>query len=64
MTETAIGFTRTTPKFPTLNPTHPGLGFGDGLYETFNAPAGSVMGAFGNLFQFRQNFAWTTALTG
>ena len=59
VTETAIGFVRSTPNFPTLNTTQPGLGFGDGLYEAFNAPAGSIMGAYGNLFQFRQNVSWT-----
>jgi hypothetical protein len=57
-TETHVGFIRSTPNFPTLNRTEPGLGFGDGLYEGFNTPAGSIMGAYGNLFQFRQNVRW------
>jgi hypothetical protein len=35
--------------------------FLDGLYEGFNTAGGSVMSAFGNLFQGRQNFTWTTA---
>lgn len=56
--ESGISFTRTTPSFPTLNHTDPSLKFGDGLYETFNSAAGSVMGAYGNLFQVRQNFKW------
>jgi Carboxypeptidase regulatory-like domain len=59
--ESSISFTRTTPSFPTPNHTDPALTFGDGLYEPFNAAAGSVMAAFGNLFQGRQNFAWKTA---
>src|SRR5580693_4609688 len=57
--QSSISYTRATPEFPTLDRTHPGLTFGDGLYEAFNAAAGSVTGWFGNLFQFRQNFAWT-----
>lgn len=55
--QTRLGFIRATPDYPTLNTTQPALDFGDGLYEPFNAPAGSVMGEFGNLYQFRQD--WT-----
>jgi len=32
--------------------------FIDGLYEPFNAPGGTATGTTGNLFQFRQNFAY------
>ncbi len=56
--QTSISFTRATPAFPTLDRTDPGLTFGDGLYEAFNAAAGSVTAWFGNLFQARQNFTW------
>ena len=56
--QSAISFTRATPQFPTLDHQDPGLAFGDGLYETFNAAAGSVQGWFGNLLQLRQNFTW------
>ena len=56
--ESAVSFTRTTPSFPTPNRTDPALKFGDGLYEAFNNSAGSVVGAFGNLFQARQNLTW------
>jgi hypothetical protein len=56
--ESSISYTRTTPSFPTINRTDPALTFGDGLYEGFNTAAGSVMGAFGNLFQVRQNVTW------
>ncbi len=56
--ETGISFTRSTPSFPTADRTDPALTFGDGSYEAFNAAAGSVMGAYGNLFQVRQNFQW------
>ena len=54
--ESGISFTRTTPSFPTVDRTDPALTFGDGSYEAFNAAAGSVMAAYGNLFQIRQNF--------
>ena len=57
--QSSISYTRATPEFPTLDHTDPALTFGDGLYEAFNAAAGSVQGWFGNLGQFRQNFTWT-----
>lgn len=57
--ETYLGYIRSTPLFPTINSTQPGLVFGDGLYEGFNSSSGSIMGAFGNLYQARQNFSWT-----
>ena len=56
--ESSISFTRTTPSFPTSDHTDPALKFGDGLYEAFNNSAGSVIAAYGNLFQARQNFTW------
>ena len=57
--DTGISFTRTTPQFPTFDSTDPALAFGDGSYEAFNAAAGSIMAAYGNLFQVRQNIQWT-----
>jgi hypothetical protein len=56
--ESGVSFTRTTPSFPTFDRTDPALSFGDGSYEAFNAAAGSVMAAYGNLFQVRQSFQW------
>jgi hypothetical protein len=56
----SISFTRTTPGFPTPNHTDPAVKFNDGLFEAFNAAAGSVMQAYGNLFQARQNFSYVT----
>ena len=56
--ESSVSFTRTTPSFPASNHTDPALKFGDGLYESFNAAAGSVTASYGNLFQARQNFTW------
>ena len=59
--ESSVSFTRTTPSFPTPDHTDPALTFGDGLYEPFNAAGGSVTASLGNLFEARQNFAWTTS---
>ena len=56
--ESSFGFIRTTPDYPTLNRTQPGMNFADGLYESFNSAAGSVMAAFTNLFQARQDFTY------
>jgi hypothetical protein len=58
--ESGISVTRTTPQFPTQNRTDPAVKFNDGLFEAFNSAGGSVMSAFGNLFQARQSFTWTT----
>jgi outer membrane receptor protein involved in Fe transport len=41
---------------PTPNHTDPAVKFNDGLYEGFNTAGGSVMSAYGNLFQGQQNF--------
>jgi hypothetical protein len=56
----SFSITRSTPSFPTPNHTDPALKFVDGLFEPFNSAAGSVMSAFGNLFQGQLNFAWTS----
>ncbi len=56
--ESSIGITRSTPGFPTYDYTDPGVKFNDGLFESFNSAAGSVMQAYGNLFQGRQNVAF------
>ncbi len=54
-----IGITRSTPGFPTPNQTDPAVKFADGLFEAFNSAAGSVMQAYGNLFQGRQTVSYT-----
>ncbi|MGE5327592.1 MAG: hypothetical protein ACM3NO_11180, partial [Deltaproteobacteria bacterium] len=59
--ETSLGYIRSTPFFPTINQTQPALKFADGLYEAFNSAAGSVLGSYGNLYQFRHDM---TALRG
>ena len=59
--ESSISITRSTPGFVTADPTDPAVKFNDGLYEAFNAAGGSVMQAYGNLFQGRENVAYVTA---
>ena len=59
--ESSISITRSTPGFPTTDYADPAVKFNDGLFEAFNAAAGSVIQAYGNLFQGRQNVAFTTA---
>ena len=58
--ESSISITRSTPGFPTTDYTDPAVKFNDGLFEAFNSAAGSVMQAYGNLFQGRQNVTFTT----
>ena len=57
--ESSISITRSTPGFPTNDYTDPAVKFNDGLFEAFNSAAGSVMQAYGNLFQGRQNVSYT-----
>ena len=58
--ESSISITRSTPGFPTTNFTDPAVKFNDGLFEAFNSAAGTVMQAYGNLFQGRENVTFTT----
>jgi hypothetical protein len=53
--ETSLGYIRSTPLFPTNNHTQPGITFGDGLFQSFNAPAGSIFGSYSNLYQFKED---------
>lgn len=57
--ESSISITRSTPGFPTPDTTDPGVLFSDGLYEGFDSAAGSVMQAYGNLFEGRENVSYT-----
>ncbi|PYT29129.1 MAG: hypothetical protein DMG58_16870 [Acidobacteria bacterium] len=56
--ETSVGYIRSTPQFPPLNHTQPALKFADGLYEAFNAPGGTITGAYGNVYQARENVSY------
>ncbi len=58
--ESSISVIRTTPSFPTPNQTDPAVKFNDALFEPFNAPGGSVVRDFGNLFHARENVSITT----
>src|SRR6202041_2119852 len=51
LSDTSFSYIRSTPFFPAINHTEPALNFGDGLFQSFNAPGGSIFGSFGNLFQ-------------
>ena len=55
--ETSLGYIRSTPFFPAINRMQPGIDFADGLFQAFNAPAGSIFGSYGNLFQFKEDMA-------
>jgi hypothetical protein len=58
VSETTLGVERSTPFFPTINTTQPGLSFEDGLYEAFNNAAGTNIGTFTFLMQARQSFSY------
>jgi Carboxypeptidase regulatory-like domain len=57
--ETSLGYIRSTPFFPTTNHTQPGIQFGDGLFQAYFQPAGSIFGSYSNLYQLRQDMAFT-----
>jgi hypothetical protein len=57
--EFELSVTRTTPSFPTTDRVDPAVKFNDGLFEPFNAAAGSVMTSYGNLFQAQQTASLT-----
>lgn len=57
--ESLISITRSTPGFPTTDYTDPAVKFNDGLFEAFNSAGGTVMQAYGNLFQGRQTVSYT-----
>ena len=56
----SLSITRSTPGFPTPNHTDPAVKFSDGTFEAFNSGGGSVMQAYGNLFQEQENISYTT----
>jgi hypothetical protein len=58
--ESSLSIERSTPGFPTTNRTDPAVKFNDGLFEAFNSAAGTVMQAYGNLFQLRENVSFAT----
>ena len=52
---TSLGYTRSTPTFPSINHTQPAITFGDGLYDPYNSADGSIVGLTGNLFQLKHD---------
>ena len=59
--ESSIAGIRTTPSFSTPNQTDPAIKFNDALFEPFNAPGGSVIKSYTNLFQIREDVSWVVA---
>jgi hypothetical protein len=57
--ESSLSITRSTPGFPSPDTTDPAVKFEDGLFEAFNGAGGSVMQAYGNLFQEQENVSYT-----
>jgi hypothetical protein len=55
----AFGYIRSTPLFPTRNQVDPALTYGDGLFQGFNTADGSITGSYGNLYQIKQDTAYT-----
>jgi len=60
--ETSLGYIRSTPFFPTTNHTQPAISFADGLFQPYNSAGGSIYGAYGNLYQFKQDMAFVRGL--
>ncbi|HEU5458134.1 MAG TPA: TonB-dependent receptor, partial [Terracidiphilus sp.] len=58
--QSLLSITRSTPGFSTTDYTDPGVHFSDGLFEAFNAAAGSLEQAYGNLFQGRESLTFTS----
>ncbi|HEX4424193.1 MAG TPA: hypothetical protein VH079_02260, partial [Terriglobales bacterium] len=56
--DTSFSYIRSTPIFPTTNHTQPALAFGDGLFQGFNSPGGSIFGSYSNLFQLKQDMSY------
>src|SRR5579859_2843705 len=57
--DTSLSYIRSTPFFPTPNHTQPAIGFADGLFQAYNQPAGSIFGSYSNLYQLKQDMAFT-----
>jgi hypothetical protein len=57
--DSSLSITRSTPGFPTPDSADPAVKFEDGLFEAFNSAGGSVMQAYGNLFQEQENISYT-----
>ncbi len=58
ISDTSLGYIRSTPFFPTVNHTQPALAFGDGLFQGFNSAGGSIYGSYSNLYQFKHDMSF------
>jgi len=58
LSDTSLGYIRSTPFFPAINRTEPAITFGDGLFQGFNSAGGSIFGSCGNLYQFRHDMSY------
>jgi hypothetical protein len=56
--ETSAGYSRSTPQFLPTNHTEPAIAFADSAFASFNAPGGTITGAYGNLYQARRNVTY------
>jgi hypothetical protein len=54
----AFGYVRSTPFFPAINHVDPAIAYGDGLYQGFNSPDGSIFGSYGNVYQMKYDMAY------
>ena len=57
ISETSLGYIRSTPLFPARDHTQPGIDFADGLFQPYNQPAGSIFGSYSNLYQFKEDMS-------
>jgi len=57
--QTTLGYIRSTPLFLTSNQTQPAIAFADGLYQGFNSADGSIFGSYGNVYQLKEDMAFT-----
>src|SRR6266576_813751 len=58
ISDTSLGYIRSTPFFPAVNHTQPGITYGDGLFQGFNSAGGSIFGSFSSLYQFKQDMSY------
>ncbi len=58
LSDTSFSYIRSTPFFPAINHTQPAMTFGDGLFQAFNQPGGSIFGSYSNLYQLKQDMSY------
>ncbi|MGC2186483.1 MAG: carboxypeptidase-like regulatory domain-containing protein [Terriglobales bacterium] len=58
ISDTAFSYIRSTPFFPAINHTQPAMAFGDGLFQAFNQPGGSIFGSYSNLYQLKHDMSY------